>query len=136
MYSIINQHADLLIKKISPSNDVEPYVWLMDQLHAVDVTQDAEFRHTYRNYWRLNAARLSEGYVAEYFRCMEDFKRDPESATVESVLESLRATPTHRNGRKSMQFSLATKLVHMLRPDFPVYDSFGAELLLPPRSAS
>jgi hypothetical protein len=123
MYAIINHNAGALLDTINPQADIDPYVWLLGALPNLNIAQDQEFQRVYRRYWQLNPARLSEGYLAAYFGHLEQLKFQPEHVTVEGVARHLLPVPTHGNGRQSLQFSFASKLVHMLNPEQPVYDS-------------
>ena len=123
MYAIINQHVDTLLISINPQVDIYPYVWLLGELPNRNVAQDQEYQRIYRRYWQLNPARLSKEYLAEYFGYLEQLKAQPENVMVEKVTRHLFLTPTHGNGRQSLQFSFESKLVHMLNPEQPVYDS-------------
>jgi hypothetical protein len=123
MYAIIKQNVGALLDSINPQSDISPYVWLLGELPNRNVSQDQEFQRIYRRYWQLNPARLSDRYLAAYFGYLEQVKGQPEHVTVEAVARHLLQIPTHGNGRQSLQFSFASKLVHMLNPDQPVYDS-------------
>ncbi len=123
MYAIINQHVDALLNSINPQVDIDPYVWLLGELPKRNVARDQEYQRIYRRYWQLNPERLSEEYLAAYFGYLEQLKAQPENVMVETVTSHLFITPTHGNGRQSLQFSFASKLVHMLNPEQPVYDS-------------
>ena len=123
MYTIINQNIEALLDSINPQADIDPYIWLFGALPNRNVAQDQEFQRVYRRYWQLNPARLSEDYLAAYFGHLEQLKGQPEHVTVEAVARHLLPIPTHGNGRQSLQFSFASKLVHMLNPEQPVYDS-------------
>ncbi len=43
-----------------------------------------------------------------------------------NLAQQLYNTPTHGNGRQSLQCSFATKLLHMVNPNAPIYDSLVA----------
>ncbi len=124
MYTLIKQNIEALLAAINRQDDIQPYVWLLETLPNVDIAEHAEFQRVYRRYWQLNPARLSPEYLAAYFAYLEQLKRQPiEEVTVETAARHFLTVPTHRNGRQSLQFSFASKLVHMLRTEQPVYDS-------------
>lgn len=123
MYVLINQHIDALLGSINFQTDIRPYICLLQQLPSVDVSTHAEFQREYRRYWQLNPARLGNEYLTAYFSHLEQLKSHPEHATVEGIARHFLPMPTHSNGRRSLQFSFASKLAHMLCPDRPVYDS-------------
>jgi len=123
MYALINQHIDALLDSINFQTDIRPYICLLQQLPSVDVSTHAEFQREYRQYWQLNPARLGNEYLTGYFSHLEQLKSHPEHATVETIARHFLPIPTHRNGSRSLQFSFASKFVHMLFRDRPVYDS-------------
>ena len=124
MYKLINQHIDAVLKQINQENDVQRYVWLMEKLPDVDVTKDPAFQHTYRQHWQLNPARLSPQFIETYFAHLQSLK-GRNDVDIEAVARYLFALPI-RDGIHSLQFSFATKLVHMLKPSQPIYDSMVA----------
>ena len=123
MYSTINQNVEALLASINRQSDIERYVWLLRELPNRNVEIDSEFQRAYRHYWQMNPARLSENYLASYFGYLEYLKSQHDVFDVESVARYLLTIPTHGDGRQSLQFSFASKFVHMLNPDQPVYDS-------------
>jgi len=137
MYAIINQNVQALLNTINRNADVDPYLWLLGELQNRNVAQDQEYQRVYRRYWQLNPARLSEAYLAAYFGHLEQLKAQPQQVMAEAVARHLLPIPTHGNGRQSLQFSFASKLVHMLNPEQPVYDSMVESFFfLPPGRAN
>jgi hypothetical protein len=122
MYALINKHIGDLLKFLDRARDIDPYVDLLTKLHHVNVSSDTNFQTTYKGYWQLNGAVLSTSFCEAYFDYLQACKSMP-IPTVEEVSRSLFKHATHKNGRHSLQFSFATKFVHMLNPRQPVYDS-------------
>jgi hypothetical protein len=122
MYNLLNANIDWLCSKVDRNGDIGEYVWLAEALQKVDVSSDRAFQRRYRNYWRMNAAHLGEEFIQFYFSHFEGLKQQSE-IRVEEVAQILVEKPTHGDGRHSLQFSFASKMVHMLRPHLPVYDS-------------
>jgi len=122
MYARLNESVDLLCSQIHPNGDIYPYVQLIETLWKTDVSADLDFQRTYRKYWRLNAARLGTQFVSAYFAYLEKLKRT-DHIVLERVVQDLFRVPTHGDGRQALQFSFASKMLHMLRPRLPVYDS-------------
>jgi hypothetical protein len=120
MYDLINAHIQTILGTI-PQNHVTEYDWLIQNLNQCVTPQ---YQARYKNYWRLNAARLSADYCNVYFQALHAAQRHP--ITVANLAHQLYGTPTHGNGRRSLQFSFATKLLHMVSPDTPIYDSLVA----------
>lgn len=123
MYQLINDHIDAILDAIQPETAIDPYNELMEALQVVDVSNDSQFRSTYSQYWGLNAARLSDHFQDVYFRSLEALKAGTNNAEVAAVATELLKTPTGNKGKQSLQFSFSSKLVHMIHPQMPVYDS-------------
>ena len=122
MYRLINQQIETLLQQINRQNDLQRYIWLMQTLPDVDVTSDSEFQRVYRRYWQLNPARLSP-QCRSLFSIYYQISEMQTEIGIEAVARHLLKFPTRRDGGHTLQFSFATKLVHVLRPDRPVYDS-------------
>ena len=122
MYYLINQHIDQLLLTIDATRDIQPYVSLIHNFNEVNVAANMEFQRTYRRYWQLNAARLGEDFCKVYFALLEELKQERNTG-VDTVARRLWETPTHGDGRQSLQFSFASKLAHMLNNHLPIYDS-------------
>lgn len=123
MYQLINAYVDTLLDAISPDIAIAPYNQLIRSLKEVDVSNDQNFRNIYAKYWGLNAARLAPGFENVYFQNLEDLKASADNVEVQSIASKLFATPTGEDGQRSLQFSFSSKLVHMICPHMPVYDS-------------
>jgi hypothetical protein len=122
MYNLINKHIDKILDAIDSTRDISPYIRLVQQLNVVDVSTHAEFQQVYRKYWQLNAARLSENFCQSYFALLESLK-GAHDIDIKTVAQQLLEIPTHGDGRHSLQFSFASKLVHMVDHRLPIYDS-------------
>ncbi len=127
MYRLINVHIEKVLNANHFERDVRRYVQLMEQFPKVNVTADHDFRLIFRRYWAMNAAHLSPQFIASYFDLLQSLKSNSEVG-VEAVARKLYEIPTGvpstaNPERHTLQFSFSTKLVHMLRPHEPVYDS-------------
>jgi hypothetical protein len=132
MYRLINEHADAGVKALDSIGDIEQYRGLRRDLVADSRNvQQPAFQRAYRQYWRMNAARLDEDFYHRYFRLLAE--------TQSSGVADIKAIATELSrhaSRDGLQFSFATKLAHMVDPRIPVYDSFVAAFYfyLPPSS--
>jgi hypothetical protein len=133
MYLLINQHIEQLLAAINEEREVRRYLWLVRNLSDINVAANSEYQREYRKYWQLNAARLSPAFYREYFALLEQSKR-ADAPDVETVARSLLKISSHRKGRRTLQFSFASKLSHMLDHNLPVYDSMVAAFYFLPTS--
>jgi hypothetical protein len=120
MYNLINTNIQLVLRKIR-SEWISEYDWLIANLQYCHT---AQYQHRFKVFWRLNAARLNNNFCNAYFQALQNARTNPPDLS--NLAVQLYATPTHGNGRKSLQFSFASKLVHMVSPSVPIYDSLVA----------
>lgn len=117
MYDLINQFARTVVSTISPEH-VTDYEWLLQNAGRAGMP---DFQKRYRRFWAMNAPRLSPAFHTTYFTTLTAALSRP--PTLSSVAETLHAASARRNGQKSLQFSFATKLLHMTNQHSPIYDS-------------
>ena len=125
MYRIINQNIDLILGSVNEDLDIHTYLTLLNIFQNVDVAQDAEFQSKYCRYWRLFGAGLSQNFRSAYFELMEGLRGRP-IPSIGEVTRILYDVPSNKSGRKTLQFSFASKLLHTLDPHRPIYDSMVA----------
>ncbi len=120
MYHLINSNIHPFLQKIQ-GDWVKEYDWLVSNLP--DCNQPT-YQRRFKVFWRLNAARLHENFCKAYFQALESARSN--CPNLSDLTLALHATPTLGNGRRSLQFSFASKLLHMACPTNPVYDSLVA----------
>jgi hypothetical protein len=117
MYDLINYYAGTVVGTI-PSDHITEYEWLVQ--NPSKATQP-DYQNRYRRFWAMNAARLSPTFYAAYFGALN--ATTTQSTTLGSLAQTLHAASTNSKGRQSLQFSFATKLLHITNPYLPIYDS-------------
>jgi hypothetical protein len=116
MYDLINQFAQTVVSTI-PLEHVTDYEWL---LQNVGQASTLDYQKRYRRFWGMNAAQLSPAFYATYFNALVAARSRP--PTLNSVAQTLHEVSARQNGQKSLQFSFATKLLHMTNQHFPICD--------------
>ncbi len=117
MYDLINQFAKTVVATI-PHDHITDYEWLIKNTGQANT---AHYQERYRSFWAMNAARLSPDFYTAYFSLLGaaiDY-----APTLKRVISTLYDASSRLNGTKSLQFSFATKLLHMTNPHLPMYDS-------------
>lgn len=122
MYQFINENIIKVLKIIDRKRNIDPYLLMMQIFNEGSVSNNQRYKTIYRKYWQLNAARLSDHYCNHYFQVMEDY-RYKEHRNIEDVVKALYDVPSNAKGKRTIQFSFATKLLHTLDNKRPVYDS-------------
>jgi hypothetical protein len=121
MYRLINERSGDTIRTFSAKEGtptLSEYNWLMDMLQKQNVSASGEYQRKFRAFWRM---RCGAKYGRAFFALME---RNKGQASVDPVrvAQELYKHPT-RGGRKTLEFSFATKLAHTINPHLPIFDS-------------
>ncbi len=116
MYDLINAHIDTILKqKIIPSH-VNDYSCLIQNLSQITGSQ---FQKKYRGFWVMRFP--CQAYCQIYFQTLQAAMTNPPTLNV--LAENLYNTPSRKDGSLTLEFSFATKLLHMINPQTPIYDS-------------
>ena len=99
---------------------IRVYEWL--ESHK-EKPENPVFQFVFRSYYRIDNAGLTSDWKVRYFKFLSERER-----SLKTILEGLYHIPTKKKV-KSLQFSFATKLLHTLDTNQPIYDSKVAELL-------
>jgi len=128
MYDIINCHKEYIVDRLGQKTDenkksaLEIYSDLKNCLKAQNIKGNADFKKTYVKFFGMGQSRLIPSYYDCYFSLLDENKGKPE-VSLPDILRSLRPVSKTSKGRQSLQFSFATKLVHMINDEEPIYDS-------------
>ena len=96
---------------------IDIYLFLKKQYGQGSVDKNYLFQFVFRSFYRLDNAGLGDDLKNKYFELMQQGEVDLKTILIElSKIENLR-------GRKTVQFSFATKLLHTINEDNPIYDS-------------
>jgi hypothetical protein len=91
---------------------LDKYVYLMDNLHKVNVSLDLEYQKKFKGFYRI---RRNDAFCKIYFSILEKNKTN-RNLTFEYVLKKL--LPLGR-----LEASFSSKLVATINSDLPVWDS-------------
>jgi hypothetical protein len=132
MYQFINENIAKILDTVDRRKDIDPYLSMTGMFRAGSVSDNDEYQAMYRKYWQLNAARLSDSFCKHYFQVMERC-RHSNNLNIKEVVEALYSVPSNSKGRKTIQFSFATKLLHTIDNTLPVYDSLVGDFYFFPQ---
>ena len=123
MYRLINRNAPAVAQALGRIGDLGEYLLLRTDLvsHGKAVAPP-ELQRAYRKYWRMNVARLAPSFYQQYFALLAEYQ----AAGSTDVERATRVISGPGGADYGLQFSFATKLVHMVDPRVPVFDSFVA----------
>jgi hypothetical protein len=123
VYCFINRYAAELTTKLLGIGEPERYIRLREASRRTDVRTDAVFQREYRDYWRMNPARLSSTFYELYFDILGECLT---TGSTDVAMIVRRFGSSNPGESRPIQFSFATKLAHMVDDQRPVYDSFVA----------
>ncbi len=112
----VYRRQDEIMSKID-SESIDVYLWLKNEYNKGHVKNNLVFQFIFRSYYRLDSAGLTEKQKKHFFELMTDKK-----VNLEKVLDELYELPTLRK-RKTIQFSFATKLLHTINNNKPIFDA-------------
>lgn len=123
MYDLINRNAEQIVRTIN-TKFIDDYEWLCQN------PADLRYEHNFRDFWAMGGAHLNASFYPVYFELLKTTREralsDPMKQLADIMWRLYEASEDSK-GRKSVQFSFATKLLHAIDPHLPVYDSMVAE---------
>lgn len=132
-YKTINNLAPEIfhLKRGLLEKHVYEYDYLFDNLNLVD---QVDYRNSYMKFWDMTGKELTHEYLNEYFKKLSLGIANGKKYKVNELLMFF-VTIEDLVVMGSMEFSFATKLVHMLDNKLPIFDSHIKEfygLMRPP----
>lgn len=117
MKEIVNEKIikESLIKK---TNGIKSYLYLMEKLHTCNVSKDVDFIKKYKNFYKMNMARLSKEFYDVYFEYLEENKSKIDSINFKDILVYLFKSNTSNR----IEASFSSKLLATINPNMPVWD--------------
>lgn len=118
---IIVREKDIF-EKINKES-ISVYLFLKDQYKKGDIKNNTLFQFVFRSYYRLDNAGLGDDLKEYYFKLLGN-KQD----NLGKILSELYEIPTTRK-IKTIQFSFATKLLHIINENNPIFDSEVSDVI-------
>jgi hypothetical protein len=122
VYPVISAFHQTIIREIDPQY-VKQYEWIREKVAEVDSPQ---YQQQYRDFWRMNVAQLGKSFYTTYFGLL----KAPTEHELPGLCDALYEVSTRLDGKRTLQFSFATKLLHLQNPHLPIYDSRVARFYL------
>jgi len=121
--SSISKNEKVIIANIN-SKDLDTYVSIKDEFLKGGVGSNGAFQLKFNSFYRLNGAGLTKEFKSAYFKLMEE-NRNTEDFDNRQIKEILLELFKYKNaqGNNCIHFSFATKLMHTINNNLPIYDS-------------
>jgi hypothetical protein len=122
VYLVINAFHETTISEIDPQY-VAQYERIREKVAEID---SEHYRRDYRDFWVMNRSQLSKRFYTTYFGLL----KAPTAHELPGLCDALYEVSSRLDGKRTLQFSFATKLVHIQNPHLPIYDSRVARFYL------
>lgn len=95
------------------SDGLEQYMYIMKNFNLIDISKNIDFQRKFTYFYKVR--RSKEEFLEKYYEYMESCKN--KNISYEEVLKKLY---TFQN---KVEKSFASKLLHTINPDMPIWDS-------------
>ena len=110
--------ASIINKLGNRKNDIDRYFYITSVFaQNKPISGNEEFKKTYKSFYVMSSAGLSQQHFDKYFELL-----DRRVNNLETILNELYKIKTLKQ-LNSLQFSFATKLLHTLDNNLPIYDN-------------
>lgn len=118
----IDEKQDAILSNLN-FESIVVYSFLKDEYTKGNILSNFVFQFVFRSYYRLDNAGLSDEIKSRFFELLSEKQID-----LKTILSELHKIPTLK-GKKTIQFSFATKLLHTIDNNKPIFDSEIAKLI-------
>jgi len=108
------------------SKSIKDYIFIKNEFDNDNILNNSKFQSRFKSFYRMNSAGLSDSQKKRFFELLSDKSDKQENLTY--ILSELYEIP-RLNRTHSIQFSFATKLLHTINNNKPIYDKKIAEII-------
>lgn len=120
---LIKGHKEEIFNKLSKDKrSFNYYNYILTEFKTDNIINNDEFKRIYIRFYVLNAGGLGQKLIDRYFELLQNRETD-----LKNILSELSKTP-RLNGRPAILLSFASKLIHTIDNNQPIYDSRVAKI--------
>ena len=97
---------------------LDKYAFIMKRFAVADVSSDEEFKRAFVSFYRV---RCPQWWIDGYFVILQEM-RSRKDVSIRVILERL----CEMSGGRRIDLSFASKMLHTIQPDMPIWDSVVA----------
>ncbi len=116
----ITKSKKVVFEKIEKNSDLDEYFFLKIEFEKGNVSSK-KFKERYMNFYNMKVFNFSEKFLKKYFNFLEIGETD-----LRKILKVLSGIK-NKNGKRTVQLAFASKLIHTVDADFPLYNSAVSE---------
>lgn len=121
--NLIKEHKEEIFNKLSEDKrSFDYYNYILTEFKTGNIVNNNEFKKIYTKFYVLIGAGLTPEFLDRYFELLE--KRE---TNLKKILSELSKIP-RRKGDYAVELSFASKLIHTINNDQPIYDSRVAKI--------
>ncbi|MGB9707895.1 MAG: hypothetical protein ACPLXC_01015 [Candidatus Pacearchaeota archaeon] len=120
--SLIKKHKEEIFNKFKNKKFFNDYNCILTEFKTGNVVNNDKFKKVYRKFYVLNRGGLGEKLIDRYFELLQRGETD-----IKKVLIELSKIP-RLNGKPVVLLSFASKLIHTVDNNQPIYDSRVAKI--------
>ena len=115
--SDIDEKQDEILSNLD-NESVVVYIFLKKEFDKSNITNNLLFQFVFRSFYRLDNAGLSDNLKKHFFKLLAE-----KQTKLDIILSDLYEIPRLKKDN-SIQFSFATKLLHTVDNDKPIFDKY------------
>jgi len=125
LISDLSLNLSSIVNKLgNRKDDIDRYFYITSVFAQNEpISGNEEFKKKYKSFYVMRTAGLSQQHFDKYFELL-----DRRENNLETILNELYEIKTLKN-QNSLQFSFATKLLHTLDNNLPIYDNLVKKTL-------
>ena len=120
--SDIDEKQDEILSNLD-TESVAVYIFLKKEFDKGNILNNLIFQFVFRSFYRLDNAGLSDNLKKHFFKLLAE-----KQTKLDIILSELYEIPTLKKCN-SIQFSFATKLLHTIDNDKPIFDKYVTSIL-------
>lgn len=102
--------------------DIAVYIFIKNEYDKGDILNNFVFQYVFKSWYRIDKAGWSNEMKNCFFKLLSEKQID-----LKIILSKIYEIPTLR-GRNTIQFVFATKLLHTIDNEYPIFDSMVSEV--------
>jgi len=119
----IDRNQDKILSNLKQEH-IDIYCWIKKEFDKdKNIAKDLEFQRKFKVFYIMNSAGLSDKQKEKFFELLSNKEKN-----LEYILSELYKIP-RRDGKNSIQFSFATKLIYTVDNTKPIYDRNVAKII-------
>jgi len=121
--NLIGEHKKEIFNKLSKDKkSFNDYNYILSEFKTDNISNNTEFKKVYKRFYVLNRGGLGPKLIDRYFELLQQ-----KETNLKNILTELSKIP-RLNGKPAILLSFASKLIHTVNNNQPIFDSRVAKI--------